>query len=155
MAVSPNTAFTAGQILTAQQQNNFPRGVMGYAISTVNSVVTTSVTDITGMSITFTAVANRLYRATFSGFCQQSSNSRIFLTFADGSGVQKDFTLSGLSTAGANAYTAWGAQFLFTTTAGSTTRKMQGSVDTGTASFLGATADARTYSFIIEDMGPV
>ena len=63
MAISPNDNFIAGQILTAVECNQFPRGVMAYGQST---------TDITFLSETsiitlaaFTAVANRYYRITF------------------------------------------------------------------------------------------
>ena len=65
MAITPNTDFVSGAILTAQQQNNFPRGVMATASSTTNYTVTTSVVISTGMTVTFTAVANRNYRVTY------------------------------------------------------------------------------------------
>jgi len=65
MAISPNTDFTAGQILTATQQNQFPRGVMAYTASTTTptAVGTTEAVVLTGSS--FTAVANRYYRVTY------------------------------------------------------------------------------------------
>lgn len=64
MAINPNTAFTAGQILTADQQNRFPRGVMSYNTRTTSQTgVTTEVITITGSS--FTAAAGRLYKVTY------------------------------------------------------------------------------------------
>jgi len=63
MAISPNVDFVAGNILTAAQQNQFPRGVMGYAELTTNTNNFTAIT--TTMSATFTAVANRYYRITY------------------------------------------------------------------------------------------
>ena len=155
MAVTPNTTFVSGAILTAAQQNNFPRGIMGYAISTANSSCGTSSTDITGMSITFTAVANRLYRATFSGFGQQSANSRLFLELTDGSNTVFNSSVVGITSAGANAYFLTTASYLFTASAGSVTRKMRAAVDSGTINFLGVPADGRTYSFTIEDIGGI
>ena len=65
MAITPNTDFVSGAILTAQQQNNFPRGVMATASSSTNYTLTTSVAVSTGMTVTFTAVANRNYRVTY------------------------------------------------------------------------------------------
>jgi hypothetical protein len=65
MAITPNTDFVSGAILTAQQQNNFPRGVMATASNSTNYTVTTSVAIATGMTVTFTAVANRNYRVTY------------------------------------------------------------------------------------------
>ena len=64
MAINPNTDFTAGQVLTAAQQNRFPRGVMALATSLTNQNITTEALT-TGMSVTFTAVADRYYRVTY------------------------------------------------------------------------------------------
>jgi hypothetical protein len=59
-----NTNFTAGQILTAAQQNNFPRGQMVYAENTTSQFpIGTEAVTITTSS--FTAVANRRYRITY------------------------------------------------------------------------------------------
>jgi hypothetical protein len=67
MAINPNTNFTAGAILTADQQNRFPRGVMGAVLNTTGlAAVSGGPVDLAGMSITFTAVANRIYRATWT-----------------------------------------------------------------------------------------
>jgi len=65
MAVTPNTNFTAGQILTAAQQNRFPRGLMTDIVtaSTTYNLTTTLVTQLTTAS--FTAVTGRLYRITY------------------------------------------------------------------------------------------
>jgi hypothetical protein len=65
MAISPNDDFTAGQVLTATECNQFPRGVMARAVSTTSYTLTTTETIATGMTVTFTAVANRYYRITY------------------------------------------------------------------------------------------
>jgi hypothetical protein len=66
MAINPNTNFSSGAVLTAAQQNRFPRGVMARATSQTTYVLTTSNTVlVTGMSVTFTAVANRFYKITW------------------------------------------------------------------------------------------
>jgi hypothetical protein len=154
MAVTPNTTFVSGAILTAAQQNNFPRGVMGYAISTANTSLTTSDVDITGMTATFTAVANRLYKATFSCFYQQTNAlERIFITLTDGSNVAQNNTMQ--VTPNNNGFNSISYTFLFTASAGSTTRKMRASMGGGTATIFGAPADGRTYSFLIEDVGGI
>ena len=65
MAINPNTDFTAGAILTAAQQNRFPRGVMAYDQRTTDTTGASSeVITITGSS--FTAVANRYYKITYN-----------------------------------------------------------------------------------------
>ena len=66
MAVTPNTAFTSGQILTAAQQNAFPRGLMTDIVSSTTggiNLTTSPVTQLTSAS--FTAVSGRLYRITY------------------------------------------------------------------------------------------
>lgn len=63
MAVNPNTDFTAGAVLTAAEQNRFPRGVMAFDTVLANTSVTAEVVRITGSS--FTAVANRYYKVTY------------------------------------------------------------------------------------------
>ena len=65
MAINPNTDFSSGAVLTAAQQNRFPRGVMALASSTTSYTLTTSEVIATGMTVTFTAVANRYYKLTY------------------------------------------------------------------------------------------
>ena len=82
MAINPNTDFTSGAVLTAAQQNRFPRGVMALATSTTSYTLTTSEVIATGMTVTFTAVANRYYRITYFEPQAQSAtfNSNVQLT---------------------------------------------------------------------------
>jgi hypothetical protein len=65
MAVTPNTTFSSGQILTAAQMNAFPRGLMTDIVTSTTSynLTTSFVTQITSGS--FTAVAGRLYRVMY------------------------------------------------------------------------------------------
>jgi hypothetical protein len=64
MAINPNTDFTAGAILTADQQNRFGRGVMAYAeVTTSDTSITAEEIQITASA--FTAVANRYYKITY------------------------------------------------------------------------------------------
>jgi hypothetical protein len=67
MAINPNTTFTAGAVLTADEANRFPRGVMGAVYRTAGDLtVTTTLADLTGMTVTFTAEASRTYKATWN-----------------------------------------------------------------------------------------
>ena len=63
MAINPNTDFSSGAVLTADQQNRFPRGVVALTFDTATANFTTEAVDIT--STLFTAVANRYYRITY------------------------------------------------------------------------------------------
>jgi len=79
MAISPNTTFTAGAIFTANQANAYPFGVCASSSSTTTYVLTTSVAISTGMTATFTAIANRLYKVTY--FEPQASTSTVLSSF--------------------------------------------------------------------------
>jgi hypothetical protein len=67
MAINPNTDFSSGSVYTANQANRYPRGVMARATSQTSYTLTTSSTTViaTGMTVTFTAVANRYYKITY------------------------------------------------------------------------------------------
>ena len=61
---NPNTDFSSGAVLTAAQQNRFPRGIMAYnAVVATDATVTIEELMITSSS--FPAVANRYYRITY------------------------------------------------------------------------------------------
>jgi len=64
MAISPNTDFTTGQVLTSTQANQWPRGIMAQGSASANSSIsTTEAIQVTAS--TFTAVANRYYKITY------------------------------------------------------------------------------------------
>ena len=65
MAINPNTDFTPGAIFTAGQADRFPRGVVARAISETNYTLTATTAIATGMSVTFTAEADRYYKITY------------------------------------------------------------------------------------------
>ena len=151
MAVNPNTDFSVGAVLTAAQQNRFPRGVMQYARSTANHTITTTPADITGMSVTFTAVASRVYRATFEGFYSISATSQqVVFKMTNASNVDEDMTFQDL----AAGFQTICFQYVFTATAGTKTLKVRANTSSGTATFFGNPSDLRTYSFVVEDLGP-
>jgi hypothetical protein len=116
-----NTTFTAGQVLTAQQTNNFPFGVVDYKTNTATQLNISTATDITNLSITWTAVANRVYMVQFNlnpyGTANTASNQLIYL---DGNLVWRNrITFSML-----NVIHSASGQHFFTTTAGSHTIKI-------------------------------
>ena len=65
MAIAPNDTFTSGQILTAAECNAFPFGIVARAVSNTDYTLTTSAAIATGMTVTFTAIANRYYKITY------------------------------------------------------------------------------------------
>jgi hypothetical protein len=150
MAVSPNTDFTAGAVFTAAQANNFPRGVMAYVINTTtNPTVTTTLADVTGMTVTWTAVANRLYRVTFEGMIGNTNNSQNQYVFTNSANTQLDQTFQENL---ANQFQVLNYQYLFLGSAGSTTVKLRAVAQAGTLTFYGG--GTRSMSLVVEDLGP-
>jgi hypothetical protein len=145
-----NTTFTSGQVLTAAQQNNMPFGVVDYKSGTTAQTGINTATDITGLSITWTAIAGRVYMAQFNlnpyGSAGDSSNQLIVL---DGTAVwqnRRNFTTL-------NIIDSCPGQYLFTTTSASHTIKIQMS-KSGTNN-VNNYADASTFAcnFALFDLG--
>jgi hypothetical protein len=157
MAISPNVDFVSGAILTATQQNQFPRGIVAQATSTANSSPTSTET-VQLTATTFTAVANRYYKITY--FEPQALSSagvtnfiqlRIRLTDASGTNYA-----TGLNQADTAQNPAVGASVTITTiqtfTAGSKVIVGTAVVNTGTG-FCGRSA-TQPALLLVEDIGP-
>ena len=158
MAVTPNTAFTSGQILTAAQMNAFPRGLMTdivTATSTVN-LTTSPVTQLTAAS--FTAVSGRLYRITYfeprvRGNTSGVDNSTQTQYIYNGATSIQRSTSASIGTN--NLFTNSSTIYVGTLTAGATviTARADTTSTTGTAAL---TRDATMFAFLtIEDIGAV
>jgi hypothetical protein len=155
MAINPNTEFTAGQVLTADQTNRFPRGIVAFAQRTTNfTMSTTEAVSITAS--TFTAVANRYYKITYRESAVTVTAGagnfifqRIRLTNATGTQLLQPQLQSSGATQVANVANAiW----VGTLTAGSTVIVGTLVANTGTpAAFAGASNPAQ---IIVEDLGP-
>lgn len=153
MAISPNDAFISGQVLTAQECNNFPFGVVG--LVTRNSTpltVTTTIADLTSMTVTFTALANRVYK--FSALCtgQKLTNTGwtgLFLT-----NNANTIYASTYATAPANQYFNLSfSTYLSGFTPGSISVKLRAACEQNTATIL---ADSQApLQLFVEDMGPI
>jgi len=153
MAINPNTNFTAGQILTADQQNRFPRGVMGYVSRTAGDVTlnTSTVADITGMTTTFTAVANRAYKVTFQAlFKKETNNGYPDLYITDGANNIKTNVFQHIAV---NQFASVVMVCVIPNfTAGSQTVKVRGFSSSVNTIMLGSGSQVATL--IVEDMGP-
>jgi hypothetical protein len=156
MAANPNTNFTAGQILTADQTNRFPRGIMVDPVkrTTTQATISTEVA-LTGMTLTFTAEANRIYKFTWLepnidalGGTLSLFIGRVRLTNISGTVLGGAYVGTG---AGQNAVSLSLVGY-FTPSAGSTTI-----ICTGASTPASATA-SRTSTipaiFMVEDCGP-
>jgi len=144
-------------------EGSAPRGVVtttaggtnnrGYYKASATTTVTTGTVDPTGFSMTFNAVAGRLYRASITGYMDASANSvRYDLRFTDASNnalwYMQDQTNSGWSR---KSFTY---NYIFTGS-GSTTIKLRVLYVDGTLYFGGTPFNAQQApTMLIEDIGP-
>jgi hypothetical protein len=157
MAINPNTDFSSGAVLTAAQQNRFPRGVMALATSTTSYTLTTSEVIATGMTVTFTAVANRYYRITYyepqAQTASFASNTQLTLRQTNASGTVLQNTVFTNET---NATDQSGMTVIRTMTfsAGSITvvGTAKVSLTTGTPQLI--RDSTRQAQLLVEDIGP-
>ena len=151
MAITSNTTFVAGDILTAQQQNNFPFGVVGAVQSVAgNLTIGASVGDLTGQTITFTAIAGRTYKFNVAASATSAiAQSYIYLVVTNSSN-----TIYGSSycNVGAGEYGNLSfSQYVTGLSAGSITFKLRASTASGAGTILRSGSDY--LSFWIEDIG--
>lgn len=150
MAITPNTTFTAGNVLTAAQMNRLPWGIMGYASATANQSGITTATDVTGLSITFTANSTRYYKTTFYTFSALQNTAAGYpeIRITDGSNVQKQ---SGVIYLGAGEQAPMFVSVVETGLSGSTTRKARAVTTAGT--LLLAASSTSPMFIVVEDIG--
>jgi hypothetical protein len=145
-----NTTFTSGQILTAAQMNNLPWGIAGSVARTTSvSALTSSVADITGVSVTFTAVSTRVYKFTFAITGQKiSTDGWTAIQLTDSANTQY-IEIDQFAPAG-SYWNCSGACFK-TGLTGSVTVKLRGLCQSNTSNItVGATAP---IILIVEDIG--
>lgn len=150
MAITPNTTFTSGNILTAAQMNRLPWGIMGYAQATANQTGITTVANITNASVTFTADPTRYYRTTlYVGYAEQQTAAAYLSTFiTDGSNVIKQTaTMYQAPSAGIPLI----ATVVETGLSGSVTRK--GRAQTSAGSLTLAASSTQPIFIVVEDIG--
>ena len=157
MAIAPNTTFVSGAILTAAQQNAFGFGACAMATSTTNYALTTSTAIATGMTVTFTAIANRNYKITYTepqaqitNLASGTTSASIRVTNAAGTLLQTNYLRNSAAVSGVGSMTV---VYVGTFAAGSTTIVGCGS----TSSLSDAPAFNRNTGpaiLLVEDIGP-
>lgn len=152
MAINPNTDFSVGQVLTSDQTNRFPRGVVSFAERTTN-LLGVSTEQVAVTSSTFTAVANRYYRITFSchyvGKNATAGALKWRIRKTNATGTQYQYAETNVS-----ASTANGATLVVVRTLDAGSQAIVGTVE-ASAGLLDALA-AATYpiQITVEDLGP-
>ena len=153
MASTSNTTFVSGAILTAQQQNNFGFGVVGTVSSTAGniSISTGALQNVTGATLTWTAIAGRTYK--FTAVCsalKNTSTSWTKLAVTTSAGVETGITTYCSAAAGEYANLSFSG-FLTGIAAGSQTYKLMATTGAATSTLIRSGSDA--LQFIIEDIG--
>ena len=154
MAISPNTTFTTGQVLTSANANAFPFGVVALATNTTGTQagVTTAV-DLTSMTVTWTAIANRNYKVTYHIYAVPTVTNACFTVNLQQGATIKQISIAngGVATVGSTL----NGLYVSTFSAGSTTLKLTGALTAGsTGSFTFAPAGVLPYTLLVEDIGP-
>jgi hypothetical protein len=128
---------------------------MGYRKVTANQTgITNTVVDLTGMSITFTAVAGRLYRLAAHGWFTSTVNTDTFrLSITDSANGYLMICQDYVNTSTTQSPTCYGFA-LHTFTAGSTTVKCRAALTSGTGTGTFNAHPTFPAVFTVEDIGP-
>jgi predicted secreted Zn-dependent protease len=153
MALSPNDLFTSGQILTAQECNNYGFSTVALAkTTTMSQAGITSAVDLTGATVTFTAIANRNYKVTWHTYATTTvAAGAATVTLNNGATILEYTTVLSNATAGAT----FNGIYVGTFAAGPVTLKLVGSLGAGGSGTVSFVSVATLPTFVIvEDVGP-
>lgn len=153
MAITSNTTFVANTVLTAQQQNNFPFGVVASVQSAGGnvSISTGALQNVTAMTLTWTAIAGRTYKFTVNASClKNTSQSWTLLCVTNSAGTQTGSGVYASAAAGEYANLSFSG-YITGITAGSQTYKLMATTGTATSTIIRSGSDY--CQFIIEDIG--
>jgi hypothetical protein len=145
-----NTTFTSGQILTAAQMNNLPWGVAGYVKGTGgNFTANTTTTDVTGLTVSWTAVSGRLYQVDFSVQARKLGGTGFieFIVANSANTVIYDF----FDSVADNDYQSFSWSGVLTGLSGAQTIKIRALTGAGTATVYSSSANPS--SLVIKDIG--
>ena len=162
--MASNTTFTSGQILTATMQNNLEWGVPDatsggtsskcYVKRTANYTLTSSEALVTGMTCTFTAVANRLYRVSFHGYVlKNTGTSQVYANIKQTVGASVSYISTGVMTMASGEYATFDISgMLVGLAAGATTIEITAQYDPTAGGTFTASATNPSWMWI-EDIG--
>jgi len=144
--------FVAGDVLAASEINALPGGVYGYAERTSSQTGITSITDLTGLSVTVILPASRRIKISAQVRTQQqTSGGRIIGQIQESTTVLGTFADDGNVAAAIRVLASGSA--VITPSSGSHTYKLTLSTSGGS---VDAIAGATSPNFIVvEDLGAV
>lgn len=133
---------------------NQPWGQVGYATTTSDSSATATTTDWSGLSVTWTALNNRLYRTiAYGGITSSNSTGSDYaeIVIANSANTQ-------LAAARAVVQSVIiehrSVSYLEGSVSGSQTRKVRVRLQSGTGNITGKADSTRQASILVEDLGP-
>lgn len=147
--------WTAGDVLTAADMNTYARGgqEMGYAQITADQTGITTVADVTGLSVTWTAISSRVYLLTANVSVTSSvADDRLGVYISDSGGTQKAARFSnGIRIA--TRELGMIVQYRVTGLTGSVTYKVRAerTAGTGTMTVFGSASSASFFH--VQDVG--
>jgi hypothetical protein len=158
MAITPNTTFVTGAVFTADQANRFPFGNVALATSTTSYTITSSIAIATGMSVSWTAIANRNYKITYFEpqiLTPSTANGYVRATIALTNAAGTAFQVTYCQTNSATPMTQMGGGSVIKTFSAGTVTIVGCLVASSTAGTPVATRDATAPAYLlVEDMGP-
>jgi len=150
-----NTTFTSGAILTAAQMNALPFGAVstGINITSLSQTGITTVVDITGASITFTAVSGRRYKASYTiSASADAANTGCNISITDSTPTTQQQSVYNLAVSGEqNCLT--GVFYFTASSSGSLTRKLRVQRQYGSGNITLTALSTLALQFQIEDIG--
>lgn len=144
--------FTAGDVLTAADMNLLPAGEVGSA-SITSSTTFTTLQDISGLSVTFTALASRRYRVTAHGLLRSTVTTDIAqLLIADASSTT--ISVGQVACVSTTFAVSCSVMAIVTPSAGSCTYKVRGVRSSGSGTITLDCASTYPAYIVVEDIGP-
>ena len=151
----PYGLATAGDVLTAANVNLLPRGRVAYAQVTASQTPFTTQADVTGLSVTFTAVSGRNYRTmAFMELGDSVAGDLIIAYLTTGANTQLvRHTIVSPALVSGVTYMVAVMSYSSSSLSGSTTHKVRLERNVGSGT-LGMFAAATSPAFImVEDLG--
>jgi len=146
------TAFTVANAYTKAESDALPRGVVAIATSTTDQQGITSITDLTGMSVTFTGLAGRRYKVSLflPLLLGATAGDRAALQIANGANTAIFTSYASILVLGYPVHLTY-----YTTFTGSTTLKGRISRDVGSGAIQSYADGSAIRSIVVEDVGAV
>lgn len=146
--------WVAGDTLTAADMNTYARGgqEMGYAEITVDSSAFTAIADVSGLSVTWTAISSRVYELEL--WCNVSSSVsgdaiQVQITDSSSAAVAAGFATNLLTTQIQTVV----CKARLTGLSGSVTYKVRAARNTGSGTCILDAATTRPCFFVVKDVG--